>query len=1065
MSSEIPEQGDTGAKDHKLADGALSAASNAAGIGGAEKLVQGSQSDGSWGGDIKEIVEHAKAGATVASVVPGAGTAAGAAVGAAAGLAKNKSARRKVLLLALAPLLSFAMMVSLVFAIALSATSSNQANLSAVSETVVTAEGLTSSDVQTYMEAAQGSGVQWTVLAAVDRAANSWSTPDDGGNPTGDGTEDPSTDTGDDGSSAPSVPPFGIEDLDKFNAQLVKYSITPITQDEANDRVIAGRTYGKLLAAEIRAKDYSVDPAAIDVGAVTVEGQDYRSIPSEGDGHDMSLKSKDAFEGALQDIPSSVSDQFDRIYETALRWTLGQPLNCTTTSIATGQWVPPTYDADGKVGSGFGMRFHPIYHKWIMHEGSDLGNVEGTPIFAAHDGKVVYIGANSGAGNFLKIDHGNGIFTQYLHMNSREDILVNVGDEVTAGQQIAKMGNAGASTSPHLHFEVIQDGKKIDPEKFYASMGLKLAVKEEDWAVAAGAMVSGTDTAGASNPDSVTATKTTGESVTISGVQIDNASTIIGVGQSLNLDDKYIEVALMVGLVESNLKNLASEAVPESKKYPNDGVAAGDADSVGIMQQRKYWGNVKDRMDVTYATQMFFGGPKKPMTNGPRGLLDIPGYANYTDLGQLAQKVQVSAFPDRYAQWQPVAEAILAQVTGKVTNAGCAAFGDITMVTANIEHVLSSSQVTTDMETATQNDPNVVVLNEVGHQHDTVKQFAEDHGYYASIEKGVGANAILISKSLGTILSSGLTVVQDVPGYNSGNGGRSVSWCTVATASGNLTVMVTHALPHIEAGGKPSGGTSRTTEARRNFELVKEIATEKAAIGEVLFGGDLNVNYHKDKNVKNANFPYHILEGDGQQSSGLMSVFSEVGDQGLNSLSGRLIDYIYSWKSPTHQLVATGVSVIGGTLSDHDFVQASFAGPDTEGEDGSTIDTSNMDATVATIVKYAMSKVGDRYVWATAGPNTFDCSGLTLASYRAAGIKLPHYSGAQAKMGRKVSENAMQPGDLIFYYSPIHHVALYVGNGMMVHARNVNVGVVYQSVKSYPASITTVRRILSSNST
>jgi cell wall-associated NlpC family hydrolase len=85
-------------------------------------------------------------------------------------------------------------------------------------------------------------------------------------------------------------------------------------------------------------------------------------------------------------------------------------------------------------------------------------------------------------------------------------------------------------------------------------------------------------------------------------------------------------------------------------------------------------------------------------------------------------------------------------------------------------------------------------------------------------------------------------------------------------------------------------------------------------------------------------------------------------------------------------------------------------------------------------VDTALAQVGDRYVWGAAGPDEFDCSGLTQYSYSAAGVSLPHSSRMQAGMGRPVSVSELQPGDLLFYYSPTSHVAMYIGDGKMVHA-------------------------------
>jgi cell wall-associated NlpC family hydrolase len=87
-----------------------------------------------------------------------------------------------------------------------------------------------------------------------------------------------------------------------------------------------------------------------------------------------------------------------------------------------------------------------------------------------------------------------------------------------------------------------------------------------------------------------------------------------------------------------------------------------------------------------------------------------------------------------------------------------------------------------------------------------------------------------------------------------------------------------------------------------------------------------------------------------------------------------------------------------------------------------------------TAVDTAMAQRGDPYVWGAGGPDSFDCSGLTQYAYAAAGISLPHSSAAQSRMGTAVSRADLQPGDLVFFYSPVSHVGMYIGNGQMVHA-------------------------------
>jgi cell wall-associated NlpC family hydrolase len=100
----------------------------------------------------------------------------------------------------------------------------------------------------------------------------------------------------------------------------------------------------------------------------------------------------------------------------------------------------------------------------------------------------------------------------------------------------------------------------------------------------------------------------------------------------------------------------------------------------------------------------------------------------------------------------------------------------------------------------------------------------------------------------------------------------------------------------------------------------------------------------------------------------------------------------------------------------------------------------------AKAIAAAMSKIGSPYVWAAAGPNSFDCSGLVMWAWAQAGRSLPHSSAAMWSSTRHVSLSALQPGDLIFYGSPVHHVALYIGGGTIVHAPNAGSSVRTNSI-------------------
>ncbi len=114
----------------------------------------------------------------------------------------------------------------------------------------------------------------------------------------------------------------------------------------------------------------------------------------------------------------------------------------------------------GEISSSFGMRKHPIYGDYRFHHGVDISAPEGTPVYSAMSGRVIFSGEEAGYGNVVVVDHGNGYITKYAHNRVN---LVKEGDYVDAAAVIAEVGSTGASTGPHLHFEVRYDGKSIDP--------------------------------------------------------------------------------------------------------------------------------------------------------------------------------------------------------------------------------------------------------------------------------------------------------------------------------------------------------------------------------------------------------------------------------------------------------------------------------------------------------------------------------------------------------------------------------------------------------------------------
>ncbi len=127
--------------------------------------------------------------------------------------------------------------------------------------------------------------------------------------------------------------------------------------------------------------------------------------------------------------------------------------------------IPAIIPCEGQYSSeSFGMRLHPILKIYKMHNGIDILNSIGTPIKATGNGKVTFVGTESGFGLAVKIDHGFGYQTVYAHLSSAS---VSEGQKVKRGDLIAKSGNSGLSTGPHLHYEVLHDGQNLNPADFF----------------------------------------------------------------------------------------------------------------------------------------------------------------------------------------------------------------------------------------------------------------------------------------------------------------------------------------------------------------------------------------------------------------------------------------------------------------------------------------------------------------------------------------------------------------------------------------------------------------------
>ncbi len=120
----------------------------------------------------------------------------------------------------------------------------------------------------------------------------------------------------------------------------------------------------------------------------------------------------------------------------------------------------------GYITSKFGYRYHPIKHRRSFHRGVDFAGKRGSPVVAVADGLVTFSGRKGGYGRMVEIRHLDGLVTRYAH-NSKN--LVKEGQLVEHGQKIAKVGSSGSATGPHVHFEVLKDGKPVNPKHYVGS--------------------------------------------------------------------------------------------------------------------------------------------------------------------------------------------------------------------------------------------------------------------------------------------------------------------------------------------------------------------------------------------------------------------------------------------------------------------------------------------------------------------------------------------------------------------------------------------------------------------
>jgi murein DD-endopeptidase MepM/ murein hydrolase activator NlpD len=196
------------------------------------------------------------------------------------------------------------------------------------------------------------------------------------------------------------------------------------------------------------------------VDIANMSGDEFNMLEPPGLGGPLIITEQDSlgvidFVEALQAVSRKIEDRSEKFaaMESMLLDSNIQSQILPEGSPVTGGWT----------SSSFGWRTDPISGRKDYHEGVDLAGRSGSSVKSVAAGIVTWSGRHSGYGNMIEISHGNGYITRYAHNKKN---LVVVGNKVEKGQSIAIMGSSGRSTGPHVHFEVVHNGKHVNPRKF-----------------------------------------------------------------------------------------------------------------------------------------------------------------------------------------------------------------------------------------------------------------------------------------------------------------------------------------------------------------------------------------------------------------------------------------------------------------------------------------------------------------------------------------------------------------------------------------------------------------------
>lgn len=248
-----------------------------------------------------------------------------------------------------------------------------------------------------------------------------------------------------------------IRKISEYDKQMMdKYVATKNTISAHEDELIA--EHGELvdLQEQTRLKQQSVETL---LSQKSIELSNFEKKINEAEGQ-LSEYEKDiqAQENQIKNLEAEIKRQEEEAKKAAEA--AGKQYNTVSLGNINFIWPCP---ASSRITSGFGGRSSPTEGASSNHQGIDIGAPTGTPIVAAASGTVVIATYSYSSGNYVMLNHGGGVYTVYMHCSQ---LLVSVGQQVSQGATIAKVGSTGYSTGPHLHFGIRAEGQYLNPSKY-----------------------------------------------------------------------------------------------------------------------------------------------------------------------------------------------------------------------------------------------------------------------------------------------------------------------------------------------------------------------------------------------------------------------------------------------------------------------------------------------------------------------------------------------------------------------------------------------------------------------